>query len=134
MSALARKTLPALALAALLAGCAAPPPADWDGWYMAQRLGPDSFAVVYGGDGAATPRQAFDLLRLRAAEVTLAHGYKYFTVLDDKSVSVPFAGALAPGQKPAGTLAFQCFSSYREAGPYAHDADVVRRGVKGRYE
>jgi hypothetical protein len=81
-----RRPLPLIvALLLGLAGCAAPTPyqAATNGYgYAEQQIESDRFRVTFSGN-AATPRETVqNYLLYRAAEVTVAHGHDYFTIVD----------------------------------------------------
>jgi hypothetical protein len=80
-----RRALRAALLAPLLAGCAAPTPyqAAVDGYgYSEQQLENNRYRVTFSGN-EVTPRVTVqNYLLYRAAEVTVAQGHDYFTIVD----------------------------------------------------
>lgn len=80
-----------LALTALaglfLAGCAATPdqPAGLRGGYSEVRLGTDSYAVTFSGNGYATEMQARSMAFLRGAELCRDAGYPWMAAVKDNS-------------------------------------------------
>ena len=51
------------------------------------QLAPDEFMVTFQGNGHTTSAQADDFALLRAAQVTLEHGFAYFAVTDVTNTS-----------------------------------------------
>lgn len=77
-----RATATYLGLAILFAGCATPyQPMGFTGGYADTQLAPDVFRVSFSGNGATSSDRAQDFALLRAAEICLTHGYKYFAVI-----------------------------------------------------
>jgi hypothetical protein len=65
------------------AGCATPyRPARGGKGYEETRLAPDQFRVSFQGNGQTSSQQANDFALLRAAQLTLEHGFHYFAVID----------------------------------------------------
>lgn len=81
-----RLTLTALA-ALFLAGCAATPyqPNGLRGGYSEVRLGTDTFAVTFNGNGYASEVQTRSMAFLRGAELCRDAGYAWMAALKDNS-------------------------------------------------
>ncbi|TNE64340.1 MAG: hypothetical protein EP335_07705 [Alphaproteobacteria bacterium] len=82
------KSIYALPLVAMLAACASSSPAHYmaadepgDYGYYESALEQDRYRVAYKARGAKT-EEAKDYAMLRAAELTLQHGYDWFEVVD----------------------------------------------------
>lgn len=58
------------------------------GGYSETQLAPDIFRVSFSGNGFSSNQRAEDLVLLRAAELTLNHGYSYFIVGGESDISV----------------------------------------------
>ena len=79
-----------LLVAARLTACALPYKPDVPAWgfgsdvagYQDGRYGPDSFWVNYSGYWYTSRKQVDDFAFIRAAELTIAHKFKYFAVVD----------------------------------------------------
>jgi hypothetical protein len=122
-----RRLAPILTLAAGLAGCAATPyqpldngdgDGDSGGW-SDTRYADDVYVVAFHANAHTSARQASDFARLRAAELTLARGYRWFIVLHaDRD----------------GALAIQCFAHPAAAGPLAIDAQAERDRLRASYQ
>ena len=54
---------------------------------MFKRKAKDVFAVGFVGNGFTNPKKAKDFAMLRAAEVTLEHQFRYFTILGKEDMS-----------------------------------------------
>ena len=72
-----------LAILALLVGCATEyQPAGVGGGYSETIYSPDVFRVHFDGNEHTPVERSRDFALLRAAELTLQHGYKYFVVIN----------------------------------------------------
>jgi len=52
------------------------------GGYSDTALAPDVYKISFGGNGYTTQERATDFAVLRAAELTLSHGYRYFGIIN----------------------------------------------------
>ena len=69
----------------LLISCATPYQSkSFQGGYSETQLSEKSFIISFKGNGYTDTERTNDFTLLRSAEVTLEHGYKYFTILDSK--------------------------------------------------
>jgi hypothetical protein len=57
------------------------------GGYSETQLAPDVFRVNFEGNGYTSSERAQDFALLRAAELSLERGFKYFALLDESSSS-----------------------------------------------
>lgn len=57
----------------------------FSGGYSETQLSPDTWQVRFSGNAATSRERAADFLLLRAAEIMLEHGFKYFTLEDADS-------------------------------------------------
>lgn len=72
----------------LLVSCATPyQKLDYTGGHQFGRTGTNTFVVAFLANAYTPYRKASDFAWLRAAEVTLEHGYKWFTVVGERDVS-----------------------------------------------
>jgi hypothetical protein len=74
-----------LSLAALLAACATATPYQpvQDGFgYFDQKLEEDRYRITFQGNSKTTRQTVEDYVLYRAAEVTLAHNFDYFLLVD----------------------------------------------------
>jgi hypothetical protein len=71
-----------------LFGCATPygPMKNGKGFEDSQ-IAPDQFVVTFQANGHTDPQKASDFALLRAAQVTLQHGFAYFAVADITNLS-----------------------------------------------
>ncbi len=66
-------------------GCATPyQPHGFRGGYSESRLGPDAFTVRFHGNAYVAASRVSDFTMLRAAELTLELGYRYFVLLGER--------------------------------------------------
>jgi hypothetical protein len=67
----------------LLAGCATPyQQSGYLGGYSETQLTPDTFRVFFKGNQYTSEERAKDFTLLRAADITITNGFKYFAVMD----------------------------------------------------
>ena len=134
----------------MFAGCASEyQPEGMTGGYGDKPLAPGSYRVTFSGNGYMTLDKARDLALLRAAEVTLAHGYSHFSVVSDSSktteavvgapattVAMPngalvtFPGQTSVSNKPFADLTIRC-SKGKTAG--SHDAETLKHDLKAKH-
>jgi hypothetical protein len=128
------RILAALALAAALAGCATPYQSlSWPlGGYEEVKTGEKSYMIQFRGNGVTSLTTANDFARLRAAELTLERGFRFFTIPTDQKLadSEQGAGIVA---KPTVALAVQLFATREEAGPFAIDAAAEQRRLRAKH-
>ncbi len=97
-------------------GCATPyQSSGLCGGYSETQLAPDVFRISFRGNGYTSGERAQNLALLRAAEVTLDHGYKYF-ILVDESNSQSLSTVTTPG------------SSYTTGSAYIHGNQATYSG------
>lgn len=133
------------------------------GGFSETQLGENAFRVTFRGNGYTKPERAADLSLLRAAEIALAHGFKYFVVVDagqgsslstyttpTQSYSTMNAygyGGQAYGNatttttggqtffvsKPSATNTILCFKEKPETPGLVYDADFLVKSLKQKY-
>lgn len=74
------------------------------GGYSETQLAPDIFRVSFSGNGFSSKQRAQDLVLLRAAELTLNHGYSYFIVGGESDISVNQTGYMPGHSYTSGSL------------------------------
>jgi hypothetical protein len=75
-------------LATTLVACATSyQPTGFTGGFSDTQLAPDVFRVSFSGNGFTSPDRVQDFALLRAAELTLQHGARYFAVMDSENQS-----------------------------------------------
>jgi hypothetical protein len=83
-----RKLIYILATAALLASCATPYKSDGlMGGFSERQLSDDTFIVSFQGNGFTRDQRASDFLLLRCADLTVAHGGKFFRLVQSSDAS-----------------------------------------------
>jgi len=72
----------------LLSGCATTyQQKGFTGGYSETQLAPDVFRVNFAGNAHTSSERAQDFALLRAAELSLERGFRYFALLDESSSS-----------------------------------------------
>jgi hypothetical protein len=85
-------------LTALLAGCATSyQSTGFTGGYTETQLAPDAFRISFQGNGFTSSDRAQDFALLRAADVTLSHGFHYFGIVNEAN-SGTMSSITLPGQ------------------------------------
>jgi hypothetical protein len=148
---------------ALLAGCATPySSSGFLGGYSDTALAPDVYRISFQGNGYTSQERTQDFAILRAADLTLSHGYSYFGIINQTEggrsavINTPgqsytyvnaqrfgnmvygtanttyIPGASIPFFFPQSGLMIQCFKE-RPAGAFALDAAFVSRSLRAKY-
>lgn len=87
-----------LVLITLLAGCVTPyGPAGYNGGYSESMRSVNIYVVRFEGNAYTKPAEAEEMALLRAAELTLAKGGSFFTILNESS-STATSSVYVPGQ------------------------------------
>ena len=152
------------ALAALqIIGCATPYcQKGFTGGYAETQFAPDVWRVTFRGNGYTSPERVQDFAMLRAAELTLQHGFTHLALINEQSGTstssfstqghadttgtMNFYGNQAsysghttytPGQiftfyKPSTGLLFRCFKTPPE-GIFTFDAAFLQQSLKQTY-
>jgi hypothetical protein len=84
------------------------------GGYSDTKLAPDVIRVNFAGNAYTSGERAQDFTLLRAAQLTLTNGYKYFVVLDEQSYN-KVSAFTTPGQSYTRGTAF----AYGDYGTYS---------------
>jgi hypothetical protein len=148
----------------LFVGCATPyESSGFLGGYSDTALAPDVYLISFQGNGYTAPERARDFAFLRAADLTLAHGYRYFAIFNateggnSGAINLPgqsyttvnaqrvggavygtaqttyIPGASIPLFFPRSGLMIRCFAQ-RPQGGYALDAAFVSRSLRQKYK
>ena len=84
--------LVAIAAVVFASGCATPYQSNsLTGGFSDTRLAPDVFRVTFRGNGYTSDERAQDFAMLRAAELSLQHGFTCFAIFDERHSSTPFS-------------------------------------------
>jgi hypothetical protein len=132
------------------------------GGYSDTQLAPDAFRISFSGNGFTSSDRAQDFALLRAADLTLAHGFHYFAIVNEaqggstSSITLPgssYTTATATGYgntaygsavttfvpptnipvfKPRSGLLIRCFGE-RPPGGYVFDAQFLSRSLRAKY-
>jgi len=142
-----------------VAGCATPyQPKNLDGGFgfSSMQLGESAFEVRFQGGAFDSQERASDFALLRAAELTLEKGFKYFIIDNDENTqetgvfSTPvwsstthtFAGSTTnyyggntySVSEPASRKVIVCFKEKPDWPGLVYDAQFVVQSVKEKYE
>jgi hypothetical protein len=72
----------------VLTGCATSyQKSGFTGGFSETQLGEDLFQVSFRGNGYTGHERATDFTLLRSADIAIAHGFKYFTIVDSEKSS-----------------------------------------------
>lgn len=154
-----------LLLIAFLTGCATEyQPNGFTGGFSETQLGENVFRVSFRGNGHTSTERAADFSMLRAAEITLENGFKYFIVVDSKddaslstfttpTTSQTTASAYGVGNHAYGTAytttnggntfiisrprvanTIVCFKEKPEDKGIVYDADFLVDSIKKKYD
>ena len=128
------RRLAAVLLLAAVGGCATGYRSDSPiGGYSETQLERNVFRVTYRGNITTKQAETDDLALIRAAEVSLAHGFHYFV----SSGSVPTGSAVSLATNvvgtPATTLTIACFATVPETSAVVYDADQIVATLGARY-
>jgi hypothetical protein len=132
------------------------------GGYTDTQLAPDAFRIGFQGNGFTSSDRAQDFALLRAADVTLSHGFRYFGIVNEansgtmSSITVPgqsYTSASVTGYgnsaygtavttfvpptsipifKPKSGLLIRCFAD-RPEGAYVFDARFLSNSIRTKY-
>jgi len=139
--------------AIVLSGCATGyGPSGFSGGYSDSMLQSDMFRVTFKGNGHTDSETVSDYALLRAAELTINHGYNYFVIADAKdSTSTGYAavpgqvrttgnynaytgGYIVPIEKARSSIVIKCFVEDPNAGGVAFKARELSRNLKSKYK
>jgi hypothetical protein len=151
-------------LAFLFCSCATPYKSSGiAGGYSDTALAPDVYRISFQGNGYTSKQRAQDFAVLRAADLTLSHGYRYFAVVNETeggrsgTVNTPgysyttgsavavgnyaygnahttyVPGASIPFYFPESGLVIRCFKE-RPEGIFAFDAAFVSHSLREKYQ
>jgi hypothetical protein len=156
-----------LALCATLSACKTPYQPLYghaDGGFGGSRTGPDEFKIGFFGNGFTRPERVLDFAALRASEITLKHGFRYFTVNNQHDLSSSsMASFTTPGFTtgtvttvgnfttfnatttpatvhntpillPAVGLDIKCYKQKPQTWQDVFDAELVIRKVRAKYK
>jgi len=87
----------AIAAVIFISGCATSyHSTGFTGGYSETQLAPDVFRIHFAGNGYTSGERAQDFAMLRAADLALQHGFKYFAIIDESS-STAVSSFTTPG-------------------------------------
>ncbi|HMM56246.1 MAG TPA: hypothetical protein PKD77_01460 [Rudaea sp.] len=123
-----------------LVGCATPyKPSGLMGGFHDTQLAEDVFSVTFKGNGYTSDDRARDFMLLRCADLTLAHGAKFFRLVGSADDSRNGAMAMANGNTafaapihfPSESATIQIRAT-RE-GPQDYDAAIIAKSMRETY-
>jgi hypothetical protein len=117
-----------IALSLIMASCATPyQSVSIVGGYSDTALAPDVYRVSFQGNGYTGLGRAKDFAMLHAADTTLSHGFRYFTIVDKENRT-----ANLEIYKPNSDLLIRCFAQRPEGG-YVFDARFLSNSIRTKY-
>lgn len=123
----------------LAAGCATGyHESNLAGGFSDTQLQDDTFRVYFHGNAFTTPEQMSDYTMLRAAEVALDHGFKFFVVADEKQTTIVGAagtrGTISMYQVGANnSQTIVCYTDKPQAMALVYDANAVYGSLTTKY-
>lgn len=159
-----KRVLGATAVLSLLTGCAtAYQPVGLSGGYSQTQLSDNIFQVSFRGNGYTSAERASDFTLLRAAQLTLSHGFRYFVIVNSNERTKTSAMAM-PAQsyttaqaygygnyaygnattttyggqtfviaKPRATDTIICFKEKPNNNALVFDAQFVEKSIEAKY-
>lgn len=137
------KKISCLFIMAILSGCAGTDYfASNNGMfgYNDVKLQDNIFKIGYQGTGVFSVQKSEDYALLRASEVTLGNGYKYFRALnssDDMKTAVHTnqeTGRTRLVQRPATVMMIQCYNEKpANATDVIYDAEQIKTNIRNSY-
>jgi hypothetical protein len=139
----------------LISSCATPYASNGLlGGYSDTALAPDVYKISFQGNGYSTKQRTSDFAVLRAAELTLSHGYRYFGIINQNEgassmvINTPgYAitntygntsyttfnlGTSIPLFFPESGLMIRCFTE-QPGGGFALDAQFISYSIRTKY-
>ena len=103
-------------LVSAITGCTAYKPTGFGGGYSDVMIAPDTAHVRFQGSDMSSSQRVVELLMKRCAEVTLQHGFRYFSAenwADESSTeSITFPGSIQSTGSVNGMVYGNSFSAY----------------------
>jgi hypothetical protein len=120
--------------AALMWSCATPYASNgYMGGYSDTALAPDVYKISFEGNGYTTKLRTSDFAVLRAAELTLSHGYRYFGIINQNEGGyTTFQSGTSTFFFPESGLMIHCFNEQPQAG-FALDAQFISHSIRTKY-
>lgn len=158
-----RETAAVLLLAAIMAGCSATKyqPEGTRGGFSEVQLDRNVFRITFSGNTYTKDQLAEDYALLRSAEVTLAHGFTHFVIVDGKlkentftytspvttystskvkgnnkveTYSSTSGGDTSVTRMPTVVNTIQCFTKRPDGPGMVYDARFLCTSLGGRYK
>ena len=134
----------------------------FSGGFSDTQLAPDAFQIRFAGNGYTSSERAQDFALLRAADLTLSHGFHYFAIVNSaegssiSSVTLPGTSYTTgnitrygntaigsatttyipptniPIHKPRTGILIRCFQQ-RPTGGYVFDASFLSQSIRTKY-
>lgn len=154
-----------LLMGSLLAGCMTPyQPEGYTGGYTDTQLGENTFRVTFRGNVEVSKARAADYALLRAAEVAITNGFRYFVVSESRidsnvftytspaeshttgnahiignsiygsATTITSGGQVGTGSTPSATNVIVCFKDKPDVIGVVFDAEFVTKSLKKKYK
>lgn len=134
-----KKMILAAILAVSLGGCATSyKPDGYGGGYSDVQLAENSFRIAFKGNDATSRTRAEDFALLRAADVALIAGFKFFTITDARS-SLNYSGTIASGgvhaavNEPEVAFTITCYVEVPAGAKSPINAGLARQSIAAKY-
>lgn len=103
------------------------------GGYLDKRLRDDVFQIAFQGNGYTSKDKAKELVLLRASELTIANGFKYFVILQDASFNQS-GGVIKMFKKPHEEVIIQCLMNMDTVRDRVYNAQDLLAKLKDKNE
>jgi hypothetical protein len=117
-------------------------PDGFTGGYSDTQLSDNVFSVTFNGNAYTDPHKASDFRMLRAADLAVQHGFRYFVIEDSANTSTTSfmgsygAGSMGGGEmySPRGTIRIVCFAKKGNDSRTYLDASLISNNVRSKYD
>lgn len=131
--------LTGIILTVALFGCATGyQESGFTGGFTETRVSENAWVIRFDGNGYTGAGRVRDYALLRAAEVTLQNGFRYFIVQDEENSAKTYVvmnnGTGHAGSKPSAERTIVCFKEKPQSGGIVYDAEFINTSLKAKYK
>ena len=136
-----RNSIVMAAFSIILMGCATSYQKEsYTGGFSETQLGENVFQVSFSGNSYTSRKKASDFTLLRAAELSLENGFKYFIVVDSEKYTSTRTQTMSSSGKtfvysnPTSVLTITGFKEKPETSGLVYEADIVVKSINAKYD